>query len=69
MKSWRTSDARQFRMQGCYKSYVTAKFDWLCLSKEELIDIVDGIGWQVAQFLEDETDAYVGVIEKESAVI
>jgi hypothetical protein len=57
----------QFRMQGRYGKFKTTWFDWLFVSEAEMEEVVDGTGWKVSHFLEDTTDAYVAIIEKEEA--
>lgn len=49
--------------EGCSTSAVLP-IDWLYASQEDMLIILDGTGWQVAEFIEDGTGAFVGVIVK-----
>lgn len=46
-----------------YGDYVLP-IDWLYASKDDMQYVLDGTGWKVSEFIDDETDAFVGVIEK-----
>ena len=40
--------------------------DWLSVSEDEMLDIVKGTGWTIRDFIHDETEAYVAIIEKDN---
>lgn len=48
-----------------FREHVTSWFEWLFLSPRELRALVRGTGWHVERLLEDESPAYVAVLEKD----
>ncbi len=54
----------QVRLRVRYKTYATAWFDYLLVSKEEMRRIVQGTGWRVTRFIDSGSPSYIGVIEK-----
>jgi len=56
----------QVRIRIRYLTYVSPWFDYLLVSKSEMIGILRGTGWKVKRFIASKKGpAYVGVIEKE----
>ena len=55
----------QIRMRVCYKTYRSLWFDYLMVSREEMMDILEGSGWRVKQFIDSPGSTYVAIIEKE----
>ena len=56
----------QLRIRVRYRDYATPWFDYLMVSEQELRELLEGTGWQLARVLEDdEPTMYVAVIEKE----
>jgi SAM-dependent methyltransferase len=54
----------QVRIRVRYQNIVGPWFDYLLVSPEELSQIVEGSGWRVTRFIQDEGRFYVGVLEK-----
>ena len=52
----------QLRIRVRYKKYVTPWFDYLVVSKQEII--LKGTGWTVKRFLDSGSSTYVAIIEK-----
>ena len=48
-----------------YRNLKGSWFDWLFVSRQEMLEIVAGTGWAVRKFIEPEGDQYVAVIDKE----
>jgi len=57
--------AGQIRLRVLYKLYRSGWFDYLMVSKSEMMAILDGTGWRVRQFIDSESSLYVAVMEKE----
>ncbi|MGD2250428.1 MAG: methyltransferase domain-containing protein [Candidatus Methanofastidiosia archaeon] len=55
----------QLRLRVHYKKYVTPWFNYLIVSKDEMIDILAGTGWEVHTFIDGKHGIYVAVIDKE----
>ena len=53
----------QVRIRARYKKYKTPWFDYLIVSKEEMEMILEGTGWKVRQYLDNEHQ-YIAIIEK-----
>jgi SAM-dependent methyltransferase len=53
----------QIRIRVRYRDQATPWFDFLMVSRQELEDLLEGTGWQLARILESE-DTYVAIIEK-----
>ena len=53
-----------FTLRPCYRSYVSPPIKWLYASQDDVARVVDGTGWAVRRFIEDDTSAFVAVIEK-----
>jgi hypothetical protein len=54
----------QVRIRVRYKRYVTPWFDLLMVSKDELLQITNGTGWELRETIDDERGLYVAVLEK-----
>ncbi len=54
----------QIRIRIRYKTYVTPWFDYLLASREEIIDLLAGTGWQVKTFIDSGAYYYAAIIEK-----
>ncbi len=57
----------QLRIRVRYKRYRTPWFDLLCVSAEELEQIVQGTRWRVARIIAGEEPTYVAVLERGAA--
>jgi SAM-dependent methyltransferase len=53
----------QIRIRVRYRNHTTPWFDYLMVSPDELEELLDGTGWQLARVLESE-DTYVAIIDK-----
>jgi hypothetical protein len=54
----------QIRMRGHYKRCSTPWFDYLMVSRDEMLEIVASTGWRVTQFFESGGPLYAAVIER-----
>jgi Methyltransferase domain len=54
----------QTRIRVRYKMYVTPWFDHLMVSVDELVELIDSTGWQVAHTFPGEAGRYAAVLEK-----
>ena len=54
----------QIRMRIRYRTYATPWFDYLFVSRDELLTILDGTGWRLARTFDSDKHAYVAVLEK-----
>ena len=54
----------QVRIRVRFKNLKTPWFDYLFVSKEEMVQIVDGTGWHVEEFLDSGRAGYIGVLSK-----
>ena len=58
----------QVRMRIRYSIYATPWFDYLLVSRPEMMRILRGTGWKIKRFIESKkSPAYIGIIEKEKA--
>ncbi len=57
--------AGQLRIRVRYKRYMTPWFDYLLVSKRELISILKGTGWRLARSFSSGSWGYTAVIEKQ----
>lgn len=58
--------AGQVRIRVRYRNFVSPWFDYLLVSKNEMMDIVRGTGWKVKRFITSKKGpAYVAIIEKD----
>ena len=55
----------QVRSRERYRNLKGSWFDWLFVSRQEMLEIVAGTGWTVREFIEPEGDQFVAVIDKE----
>jgi SAM-dependent methyltransferase len=56
----------QVRLRVRYKKYATPWFDYLFVSKEEMIGLLQGTNWRVARFIDSDGPCYIAVLEKHS---
>ena len=54
----------QIRLRIRHKKRKTPWFDYLMVSKAEMMDLVKGTGWKVAGFLDSEGASYIAILEK-----
>jgi SAM-dependent methyltransferase len=54
----------QLRMRLRYEKYATPWFDYLLVSREEMVDLLTDTGWQVKTFIDSSPFMYVAIIEK-----
>ena len=54
------------RIRDRYRDYASGWYDFLMLAKKEMEQLLDGNGWRVARFIDEDRGAYVAVIEKDS---
>jgi len=54
----------QLRGRIRFEGYISKWFDWLMVSKEEMVEILNGTGWKVKEFIESEDAQYTAIIEK-----
>lgn len=54
----------QLRIRIRFQRYKSDWFDYLLVSRDEMIDIVKDTGWAVKQFVDHEGSAYIGIIDK-----
>ncbi len=58
----------QVRMRIRYRRYATPWFDYLLVSRPEMIEILQGTGWKIKRFITSKkSPAYVAIIEKNTA--
>lgn len=54
----------QVRIRVRFGEYATSWYDYLFVSREEMVNIVRDTGWRVKQFIDSDSTGYVAVIEK-----
>jgi len=54
----------QLRGRVRFERYIGKWFDWLMVSKEEMVEILDETGWKVKEFIDSEDSQYIAIIEK-----
>ena len=54
----------QIRLRARYRTYATPWFDYLMVSKEEMVDILDSTDWKVTEFIDSDSPMYVAIIDK-----
>lgn len=58
----------QVRMRVRYLTYATPWFDYLLVSKPEMVSILRGTGWRVSRFIASKKNpAYIAIIEKQKS--
>lgn len=55
----------QVRIRVRYKRYSTPWFDYLFVSKDEMINIIKDTGWKIDNFIDSDGSSYIGIITKE----
>jgi SAM-dependent methyltransferase len=58
--------AGQVRIRYRYRRFKDVWFDYLFVSKKEMEDIVEGTGWRVTEYLDDDGPRYIAILEKRS---
>ena len=61
-KKGRMSGQIQLRVR--YRTYATPWFDYLMVSKEEMVDILDDTDWTISKFIDCDSPMYVAIIDK-----
>ncbi len=54
----------QLRGRVRFERYISKWFDWLMVSKEEMVEILNETGWKVKEFIDSEDSQYIAIIEK-----
>jgi hypothetical protein len=54
----------QIRLRARYRTYATPWFDYLMVSKEEMVDILDNTDWRITKFIDSDSPMYVAIIDK-----
>jgi SAM-dependent methyltransferase len=54
----------QLRGRVRFERYIGKWFDWLMVSKEEMVEILNETGWKVKEFIDSEDSQYIAIIEK-----
>ncbi len=54
----------QLRGRVRFARYISKWFDWLMVSKEEMVEILNETGWKVKEFIDSEDSQYIAIIEK-----
>ena len=54
----------QIRLRARYRMYATPWFDYLMVSKEEMVDILDSTDWKITKFIDSDSPMYVAIIDK-----
>lgn len=55
----------ELRIRVRFRRYTSPWFDYLMVSPQEMIDIIDGTGWSVSRFIQKDGESqYVAIIEK-----
>lgn len=55
----------QLRIRIRYKRYVTPWFDYLCVSPDEMRNILKDTGWKIKSLLDSDGPLYIAIIEKD----
>ncbi|MCW3981626.1 MAG: class I SAM-dependent methyltransferase [Candidatus Bathyarchaeota archaeon] len=54
----------QVRIRSRFRSYTGRWFDYLMVSKEEMGQILHGLGWRIGSFIDSEAASYIAIIQK-----
>lgn len=54
----------QIRVRCRYRTYATPWFDYLLVSKEEMVDILYSTDWKITKFIDSDNSMYVAIIDK-----
>jgi len=54
----------QIRLRARYRTYATPWFDYLMVSKEKMVDILDSTDWKITKFIDSDRSTYVAIIDK-----
>lgn len=55
----------QIRMRAIYGDYVTPWFEYLLVSREEMVELLSGTGWDLREVVESDGSGYLAVIVKD----
>jgi SAM-dependent methyltransferase len=57
----------EFTLRPRYRNYVSPPIKWLYASKNDMITVLDGTGWQAKEFVDDDppTSGFVALIQKD----
>lgn len=55
----------QIRLRIRFRKYKTDWFDYLFVSQDEMVTILEGTGWKVKEFIGKPDPAYIAILEKE----
>jgi hypothetical protein len=56
--------AGQLRIRIRHGTYATPWFDYLLVSPEEMAELAEGTGWELARVIDEGEHVYVGVLER-----
>ncbi len=56
--------AGQVRLRVRFRKHKTDWFDYLFVSQDEMLQILEGTGWQLNRFIESTTPAYIAILDK-----
>ncbi|UCE96250.1 MAG: class I SAM-dependent methyltransferase [Candidatus Bathyarchaeota archaeon] len=54
----------QLRGRIRFEGYISKWFDWLMVSKKEMVEILNETGWKAKEFIESGNSQYIAIIEK-----
>ena len=54
----------QVRIRIRFQKFINEWFDYLMVSQQEMVRILEGTGWKIKEFIDSETSNYVAIIEK-----
>ena len=54
----------QIRLRARYRTYASPWFDYLMVSKGEMVDILDGTDWKINKFIDSDNSMYIAIIDK-----
>lgn len=54
----------QVRIRARYRTYASPWFDYLMVSKEEMVSILDGTDWKIKRFIDSDSSLYAAIIGK-----
>jgi SAM-dependent methyltransferase len=61
---WRGRMAGQLRIRIRHGHYRTPWFDYLLVSPDEMAELADGTGWELARVIDEGEHVYIGVLER-----
>jgi len=54
----------QLRIRVRFRKYIGRWFDYLIVSKKEMLEILKGTGWKIKEYVDSDNSEYIAVIEK-----